>query len=504
MQFRLAECIFLGYSLKHKGYLCPSSNGKTYIARHVVFDENQFPLKLNPYFLTHRHASHSSSINSYTPAIPTLSSLPNIPCFNRFTPLQNDFASIPESQSLAETLLNQVQDPPAANPAITITVSEQAASDPIPSITGVQEQAHQAPSYTVISSHHIITRGKAGISKPKAYLAKVVTDLSMTEPKSMKSALASPHWKQAMQQEYDALIRTNTWTLTSLPSNREPIGCKWVFRIKRNADGTIKKYKARLVAKGFHQQHGFDFFETFSPVVKPTTVRVVITMALTNNWPIRQIGINNAFLNGDLSEEVFTVQPQGFVQGDGNLVCRLNKALYGHKQAPRAWFHKLHTFLHELGFSSSKCDTSLFIKVLGAITILILVYVDDILITSNSPSSIADLIATLNAKFPLKDLGGLNYFLGIQAHLSSNKVCLTRTKYITDLLHKGNMADAKPMKTPMVTGLKLSALDSPETEDPSLYRSVVGALQYLTVARADIAFAGNKVYQFMHAPKEPH
>lgn len=139
-----------------------------------------------------------------------------------------------------------------------------------------------------------------------------------------------------------------------LPQGRNPIGCKWVFKVKHNPDGTVNKHKARLVEKRFHQQ-------------------VVLTLALSLNWPIKQIDINNAFLNGDLSEEVYMTQPPGFVQGDGSLVCKLHKALYGLKQAPRAWFQKLHAYLFILGFSSTKCDNSLFTKINNSHTIFVLV-----------------------------------------------------------------------------------------------------------------------------------
>lgn len=146
-------------------------------------------------------------------------------------------------------------------------------------------------------------------------------------------------------------------------------------------------------------------------MVKPTTVRVVLSLALSNNWSIRQIDINNAFLNGDLSEVVYMTQPPGFVQGDSSLVCRLNKALYGLKQAPRAWFQKLQTYLFELGFTSAKFDVSLFTKFSRAETLLVLVYVDDIIITGSSASAINQLVHSLNTRFPLKDLGDLNFFL---------------------------------------------------------------------------------------------
>lgn len=202
------------------------------------------------------------------------------------------------------------------------------------------------------------TRAKSGIFKPKVLLAHY-------EPTSVKQALADPNWLAAMKEEYAALMRNNTWTLVNLPPGRRAIGCKWVFRLKENPDGSINKYKARLVAKGFHQQEGFDFNETFSPVVKPVTIRLILTLALTNKWSIQQIDVNNAFLNGLLDEEIFMVQPQGFVDANKELVCKLNKALYGLKQAPHAWYERLSNTLLEFGFQASRCDPSLFTYIKG-------------------------------------------------------------------------------------------------------------------------------------------
>ena len=169
---------------------------------------------------------------------------------------------------------------------------------------------------------------------------------AVKEPETVELALQKDEWKQAMISKFEALQRNNTWSLVPLLEERIPIGCRWIYRVKENPDGSVEKYKTRLVVKGFHQQVGFDFNETFSPVVKPTTIRIVFTIALSRGWSVRQLDINNAFLNVILQEEVFMSQPQGFVDEKHlEYVCRLHKALYGLKQAPRAWFERLHKAL---------------------------------------------------------------------------------------------------------------------------------------------------------------
>ena len=173
----------------------------------------------------------------------------------------------------------------------------------------------------------MVTRAKNGIFKPKAYIGSIASP-------SIKKALSDPLWLQTMHDEYAALMKNNTWSLVNLPAGREPIGCKWVLRIKYNLDGPINKYKARLAAKGFHHhQEGFHFHKTFSPMGKPTTIRVILTIAISKGWPLHQVDFNNAFLNGDLQETVYMVQPEGFTISDKQLVCKLNKVLYGLKQA---------------------------------------------------------------------------------------------------------------------------------------------------------------------------
>nr|KYP63849.1 Retrovirus-related Pol polyprotein from transposon TNT 1-94 [Cajanus cajan] len=185
----------------------------------------------------------------------------------------------------------------------------------------------------------MLTRSKNGIVQPRQNPTLL---LSHVVPKTVKTALADPNWLAAMQAKITALHTNNTWSLTTLPPGRKPIGCKWVFRVKENPDGSINKYKARLVAKGFHQLPGLDFSETFSPVVNPITIRIVLSLTVSFRWSLRQLDINNAFLNGMLEEDIYMSQPPGFVDSaNKHLVCKLHKSLYGLKQAPRAWFDKL-------------------------------------------------------------------------------------------------------------------------------------------------------------------
>jgi hypothetical protein len=222
---------------------------------------------------------------------------------------------------------------------------------------------------------------------------------------------------------------------------------------KEESDGTVERFKARLVAKGFDQQSGVDYTETFSPVIKPSTIRIILAVAVQSEWDIRQLDVSNAFLHGNLLEEVYMEQPQGFAaKGQPDLVCKLHKAIYGLKQAPRAWFTRLSNFLLDLGFTASLVDTSLFIYICGSIQIYMLVYVDDIIITGTHSSVISSLIVKLQCEFPVKDLGPLNFFLGIQVTRTSHGLHLCQSKYIFDLLCRTHMEHAKPARSPCSSG----------------------------------------------------
>lgn len=188
-----------------------------------------------------------------------------------------------------------------------------------------------------------------------------------------------------MNYEYSVLVKNNTWKLVLPPSDKNVIGCKWVFKVKRHSDGSTSRYKARVVANGFHQKPGFDYQETSSPVAKPTTIRTLLSLPVMNNWPLQQVDVNNAFLNGILEEEVYMSQPPGFIApGTDHMVCKLVKSLCGLKQALRAWFEKFKSVLVALGFRGSRADNSLFIKNSGGFCLYVLVYVDDLVITVSS------------------------------------------------------------------------------------------------------------------------
>ena len=308
-----------------------------------------------------------------------------------------------------------------------------------------------------------------------------------------------------MQTEYDALLKNKTWDLVPSSPSQNLIGCKWIFRTKYNPDGSIARHKARLVTKGFHQRPDLDYTESFSPVVKPAIVRIVLSLAIIYGWSLRQIDINNAFLQGSLMEDVFIVQPPGFIsQSHPAHVCKLHQALYGLKQAPRAWYNELKSYLLTLGFKNFISDTSLFVLHNTQGLIYLLVYVDDIIITGSNSSFLSTFISQFSSRFPLKDLGNLFYFLSVEVLPHPQGLFLSQHKYLQDLLTRAHMSNAKPVPTPMVMHPPLSTQTGAPLANPTEYRALVGSLQYLSLTRLDISFAVNRLSQYMHKPTEDH
>jgi len=231
-------------------------------------------------------------------------------------------------------------------------------------------------------------------------------------------------------------------------------------------------------------------------VVKAATIRLILSIAVSRGWSLRQLDVQNAFLHGILEEEVYMHQPLGYAdKTHPNYVCKLDKALYGLKQAPQAWYAKLCKRLEALGFVPSKADTSLFYYNRGNHSIFVLVYVDDIIVASSSQDATKALLKDLQGEFALKDLGDLHYFLGIEVKKVPDGLLLSQGRYAVDILTRSGMDKAKAVDTPLSVSEKLSVTDGAklETEDATRYRSLVGALQYLTLTRSDISFSVNKV-----------
>ncbi|XP_070672609.1 uncharacterized protein [Malus domestica] len=337
------------------------------------------------------------------------------------------------------------------------------------SVTDSSIEEHVSPT-APHNTHPMITQAKAGICKPKIFTAtkhhfpSSVDPLTkiLSTPTTYLQASKHASWRAAMKAEFQALQSIGTWDLVPHHPSYNLVSCKWVFKVKHKADGSIERYKARLVAKD----------------------------------------VSNAFLHGYLKEDVYMLHPPGFVDvSKPTHVCKLKRSLYGLKQAPRAWYEAFYSAILSLGFSSSTSDTSLFIKKDTTIT-FILVYVDDIIITGSSSSVCQTIISQLQTLFPVKNLGDIHYFLGIEVQRSSKGLFLHQSKYALDLLKKTDMLGAKPSSIP-VSSSKLDHFGA-LLPDPTSYRSIVGALQYLTWTRLDLAFAVNQVCQHMQAPRTIH
>ena len=353
---------------------------------------------------------------------------------------------------------------------------------------------------------HMTTRSQRGITKPnpKYALNCIISASIPREPRTVRSALVHPGWKAAMEDELTSLHKNQTWQLVPCTTDMHVIGSKWVFKTKLKSDGTLDRLKARVVAKGYHQIDGLDYTETFSPVVKPGTIRLIISIALIHHWPLRQLDVKNAFLHGLISETIYMEQPPGMA--DPHLpqhVCKLQRALYGLKQAPRAWFDRFSTFLLQYGFHCSLADPSLFIFHSDYGSLILLLYVDDILLTGTGDILVADFISLLSQEFAMKDLGHVHHFLGIEISQTQSGLHLSQSHYALTILERADMVDCKPMSTPL-EAKTIDSSNTPLMEDVSFFRGLVGSLQYLTLTRPDLSFSVNYVSQFMHAPTTAH
>jgi hypothetical protein len=325
------------------------------------------------------------------------------------------------------------------------------------------------------------------------------------EPSTYHKAADHKEWKQAMSEELKSINDNKTWTLTDAPPGVKPIGLKWVFEIKRDADGNITRHKARLVAKGYVQRAGVDFDEVFAPVARMESVRFLLAIAAHHGWTVHHLDVKSAFLNGDLAEEVYVEQLPGYaVRGKERKVYRLHKALYGLRQAPRAWNAKLDSSLQSLGFKCSAAEHAVYVRGSGGNLLLVGVYVDDLVMVGANQVQVDRFKAEMARLFSMSDLGPLHYYLGIEVRQSAKGVTLCQSAYADKIVEKTGLSGCNPCSTPMEPRLKLSKASSNPPVDKTLYRSIVGSLRYLVHTRPDIAFAVGYVSRFMEAPTTEH
>ncbi|KAB2594907.1 hypothetical protein D8674_030357 [Pyrus ussuriensis x Pyrus communis] len=498
LQPRSVMCAFLGYYQGYKGVICYNlQTKKLVISRHVCFDESLFPARMVSHTSLARMYSHEEQ--EQPRSVPVIVTIP-------VSHSQRNTTSAGSHQSLSQSGVDlfspnttsseeHISPEPAAQRSGTSLVhsSSPVTTSLLPVIAHAQLQEvipSTSPSHTTdlvpttIDKKCIQTRLRTGAISRKSFVGclaslpqlrslhlddlspdgssttlsvpvsrgfSFIADISnCEEPRTFKAASLSSEWQTAMQEEFNALKSQGTWILVPPPSHRSVIGSKLVYKVKKNPDGNISRFKARLVAQGYTQKQGLDYSETFSPVVRHTTMRLILALATQFSWPLRQLDIKNAFRHGDLEEDVYMKQPQGFVDATcPGYVCKLVKSLYGLKQAPRAWNSKFTSYLPAVGFQSSSSDSSLFVKIDGSDIILLLLYVDDIILTGSDSTKIQSVIDDIAGVFDLKDMGRLTYFLGLPIqYRDDGSLFISQAKYAKDVLKKAGIDTCKSTSTP--------------------------------------------------------
>lgn len=348
----------------------------------------------------------------------------------------------------------------------------------------------------------IVKTGLKG--RPRKVFCTEILNSVIENPKSVKEALNSDdadEWKSAMQRKYDSLIKNQTWKLVDKPEGKNVIGSKWVFALKRKPDGSIEKYKARLVAHGCSQKYNMDYTETFAPVVRHSTIRMILALAAKYKLMINHVDVVAAYLNGKLEEEVYMVQPKMFEDPKNpHKVCKLVKSLYGLKQAGREWNKTVNDILNNMKFKRILADTCVYYRKRGNIICIIALYVDDMLIAYSHKDEMKTVFENMNKHVEVVDRGYISFYLVMEIerdHLTGN-IRIHQEKYTQELLEKWGMQDCKPANTPWASGTVLNKCDGNcRNLNKTKYQSLIGGLMYLAViSRPDITHVLSKLSQF--------
>ncbi|GJX35039.1 retrovirus-related pol polyprotein from transposon TNT 1-94 [Tanacetum coccineum] len=308
----------------------------------------------------------------------------------------------------------------------------------------------------------------------------------------------------AMQEEIHEFERLDVWELVSCPDNVFLIKLKWIYKIKTNESGGGTK-EARLVAQGFRQEKGIDFEESFAPVARIEAIRIFVANAAHKNMTIYQMDVKMAFLNGELKEEVYVSQPEGFVDQDNpSHVYKLKKALYGLKQAPRAWYDMLSSFLISQKFPKGAIDPTLFTQHAGNDILLVQIYVDDIIFASSNTAMCDEFANQMTNKFKMSMMGQMSFFLGLQISQSPRGIFINQSKYASEIVKKYGLHSTDSVDTPMIENKKLDEDLQGKPVDATLYRGMIGSLMYLTSSRPDLNHVVCLCARYQAKPTEKH
>ncbi|KAH9689179.1 retrovirus-related pol polyprotein from transposon RE1 [Citrus sinensis] len=510
---RALRCVFVGYALHQKGYRCyyPPSR-KIYITMDVVFHE-YIMYYLSESEFQGEYIEEEIHTLTYLPPEESQSSIEIVNLQDTGKENGDDSQAEISEDTFGE---HNNSDTTAIENESHKEIPNQSSADDVPTTSPIrrilpqrQNRGILKPTYEpdfssrvkypmshFVSNHRLSESNQSFVNQLSAVFI----------PNSVQEALKDPKWKAAMNDEMRSLQKNQTWELVDLLPGKKPVSCRWIYTIKYKADGSIERYKARLVAKGYTQTYGIDYTDTFAPVAKINNIRILLSLAVNLDWPVQQFDAKNAFIHGDLSEEIYMDLPPG-CSGPERLnqkVCKLKKSLYGLKQSPRVWFGKFTKAMVHFGYNQSNSDHTLFIKKRqGKITALI-VYVDNIVITGNDEEEREALQKYLSREFEMKDLGALKYFLEIEVSRSKGGIFLSRRKYALDLLHETRMTACQPIDTPIEEGLVFCITSDQVPVDKGRYQRLVGRLMYLSHTRLDLAYALSVVSQFMHNPGEQH
>lgn len=484
LDMKTEPMIFIGYPDNQKGYrLMNPKTGEVTTARDVKFLENVFLYKQNI------EKSESEVVINLDTGDSVESNLPS-GSTNRAEPME---------------VHDEVFHDAVVNENVNIydeIVPEPEVLEQVPDVCSQQEEV--VPE---VPNRRYPVRERKEVDRYGCNVMYASENLD-GDPLTIEEALARPDselWQKAIDDELNSLKENETWSLVDLPADKKPIQCKWVFKIKKDSDGKVTKYKARLVAKGFTQVCGVDYTETYSPVVRSSTLRMLFSLAVEYGWFIDQWDVTTAFLYGRIKEDIYMLQPKGAVtKGQETKVCKLQRSLYGLKQAANAWFKELDNELLNLGFLQSKIEPCLYQKQLkNNKKLIVVIYVDDLFIFGNCDQEKQYLKTRLLEKFKVKDLGAARHVLGMRLRRDKGVIYLDQQQFISDIMTNFDMTDAKPVSTPMEVGMKLERSTDSHCNLP--YQSLIGCLNYLACnTRPDIAHAVSVLSQFNSCYDELH